>query len=250
VYRENRVVGARGVLVDITEHIKTENKMKETLRQMETLNEKLGVVGKLTRHDTRNKLSVIMNNIYIAKQKVDANQKPSECFETIESAIEQIKNIFEFSRIYEKLGTEKLSEINVKKTLDEAITLSSSSDGIKFVNECDDLTVMADSLLRQMFYNLIDNSLKHGEKVTQIRVHYKKEADKLKLIYEDNGVGIPDNEKKKIFEEGYGKGTGYGLYLIEKTCEVYGWSIQETGEFGKGAQFTITIPKESTKQQK
>jgi signal transduction histidine kinase len=56
-------------------------------------------------------------------------------------------------------------------------------------------------------------------------------------------VGIPEEDKQRIFEEGYGKGTGYGLYLIKKTCETYGWSIQETGVFGKGAQFTIVLPK-------
>ena len=58
-----------------------------------------------------------------------------------------------------------------------------------------------------------------------------------------HGIGIPKAEKEKIFREGYGKGTGYGLYLINKMCEVYGWTIQETGKHGKGARFTITIPK-------
>jgi len=41
--------------------------------------------------------------------------------------------------------------------------------------------------------------------------------------------------KKKIFNEGHGKGTGYGLYLIRKMREVYGWTIRETGKHGKGA---------------
>ena len=57
----------------------------------------------------------------------------------------------------------------------------------------------------------------------------------------------PEDEKKKIFKEGYGKGTGYGLYLIRKMCEVYGWTIQETGKPGKGAEFTMTIPKTGEK---
>jgi len=64
-----------------------------------------------------------------------------------------------------------------------------------------------------------------------------------KLIYKDDGVGIPDDVKKNLFQEGYGKGTGHGLYLIKKICDAYGWTIQETGEAGKGVQFTITIPK-------
>ncbi|MDI6905517.1 MAG: ATP-binding protein [Candidatus Bathyarchaeia archaeon] len=116
------------------------------------------------------------------------------------------------------------------------------------MNDCRGLTVLADSLLRQLFYNLIDNSLKYGEKISRIRVYYEETGkDQLKLVYEDDGVGIPKAEKEKIFREGYGKGTGYGLYLIEKMCEVYGWTIRETGKPDKGAEFTITIPKENEK---
>ena len=58
---------------------------------------------------------------------------------------------------------------------------------VKVVNECQGLEVVADSLLKQLFYNFIDNSLKHGEKVTQIRLHYTKDDDGVKLVYEDNG---------------------------------------------------------------
>ena len=130
----------------------------------------------------------------------------------------------------------------MEKNFKEAVLLFPELRDIKILNECQGLTVLADSMLRQLFYNLIDNSLKYGEKVSQIRLRYEADKDKLKMIYEDNGVGIPRSEKKKIFNEGYGKGTGYGLYLITRMCEVYGWTIRETGKQGKGAQFTITIP--------
>ena len=80
---------------------------------------------------------------------------------------------------------------------------------------------------------------------TRILVYYKEGKDNLKLVYEDNGVGVAEAEKENIFKEGYGKGSGYGLYLIKKTCEAYGWGIQETGVPSKGAKFTITIPKTS-----
>ena len=83
-------------------------------------------------------------------------------------------------------------------------------------NECHGLTVLADSLLQQLFYNLIHNSLRHAEKLSQIRVYYKEvKEDKLNLVYEDDGIGIPEDEKK-IFKEGYGKGTGYGSILNKK----------------------------------
>lgn len=116
---------------------------------------------------------------------------------------------------------------------------------VKVVNECQGLIVKADSLLKQIFHNFIDNSLKHGEKVALIRLHFTKEGDGVKLFYEDNGVGVPEANKSKLFEVGFttGKGSGLELYLIKKMMDVYGWTIVENGELGKGAKFTITIPK-------
>jgi signal transduction histidine kinase len=65
------------------------------------------------------------------------------------------------------------------------------------------------------------------------------------LLYEDDGIGIPVVNKSKLFKEGFSTGgsSGYGLYLIRKMIEVYGWAIQENGEPDKGAKFTITIPR-------
>ena len=98
-------------------------------------------------------------------------------------------------------------------------------------------------LLGQLFYNLLDNSIKHGEPVSKIRMYYKESEDGLKLIYEDDGVGITKSDKKKIFGEDHGTGTRIGLRMIKIMCNIYGWTIQETGKKGKGAQFTFTIPK-------
>ena len=134
--------------------------------------------------------------------------------DAIESVVDQMANIFDFAQIYEKLGTEELSYVDVQKSAEEAISLILCPDGTEFVVECDRLMVLADSLLRQMFYNLIDNSLKHGKNVTQIKLRYREEENSLDLIYEDNGCGIPQDEKDKIFEEGYGRGTGYGLRTL------------------------------------
>jgi signal transduction histidine kinase len=109
------------------------------------------------------------------------------------------------------------------------------------------LTLLADSLLRQLFYNLIDNSLKYGEKLTQIRIRYEKSENQLKLVYEDDGVGISKDNKAKIFNEGFttGKGSGYGLYLVRRMMDVYGWTIQETGTPDNGVCFTIVIPEKN-----
>jgi PAS domain S-box-containing protein len=219
------------------EQVKTREALKETL-------EKLRVVGGLTRHDVRNKLSAVTGNVYLAKQKLTGDSEVQKHLEEIESAIEQTVRIFDFARSYERLGVEALAYMDVAKSIKGSVSMFSDLHGVKVVNDCRGLKVLADSLLRRLFYNLIDNSLKYGEKITQIRVYYEEAGkDKLRLVYEDNGVGIPKAEKEKIFRDGYGRGTGYGLYFIRKMCEAYGWTIEETGKHGEGAQFTITISK-------
>jgi len=243
---EDQLIGTVGVYKDISQLKRTEKELRETLEKLEMMNEKLRVVGTLTRHDVRNKLFTVIGNAYLIKQRLTCDQEALEYLKDVESACQQVERIFDFATTYERLGVEELAYMDVENNIREAVSLFSDLQDVKIVNDCCGLTVLADSLLRQLFYNLIDNSLKYGEKVRRIRVYYKEiGTDQLKLIYEDDGVGIPKAEKEKIFREGYGKGTGYGLYLIRKMCGVYGWAIKETGEQGRGAQFTITIPKMS-----
>jgi len=115
------------------------------------------------------------------------------------------------------------------------------------INHCQGLTVLADSLLRQLLYNLIDNTLRHGQKSNQIRFHFVTDESGVELIYEDNGVGIAEELKNDLFEERNCAGIGHGLYLVKRICEAYGWTVRETGKEGQGAQFTISIPKSMVK---
>jgi len=228
---EDKLIGYIGVYKDISE--------------MKKLEEKLRVVGSLTRHDVRNKLTAVAGNAYLLRKRFASDPEATEWLRSVEVAVRQSERIFDFAGAYEKLGVEQLAYMNAKKILDEAVALVPNLKNIRIVNECGGLTLLADSLLRQLFYNLIDDSLKYGEKLTQIRIHYEKSEDQLKLVYEDNGVGISQDAKPKLFNEGYttGKGSGYGLYLVRRMIDVYGWTIDETGVSGKGAQFTIDIPK-------
>ena len=164
----------------------------------------------------------------------------------IETTVEQVTRIFEFAAAYEKIGLEELVPVNLEKTVEEAVSLFPEQQKVSVNNECKGLSVLADSLLKQVIYNLIDNSLKHGKKNTTIKVYYEQAGSSgLHLVYEDDGVGIPTENKSKLFCEGVSTGgsTGYGLFLIRKLMNVYGWTINETGEAGKEAKFVITIPK-------
>ena len=231
---------------DVTDRKATDETLNQAIDQLMLANGKLSVVGSLTRHDVRNKLCAMTANAFMIKKRHADQPDIIAGLDKIEQACKEIDMIFDFARTYEQLGKEELAYIDVEKALTESVALFSGVLSLKVNNECHGLTLLADSFLRQLFYNLIDNSLKHGEKATKIRVHYEKaDQDKMNVVYEDNGVGIPSENKVQLFKEGFSTSgsSGYGLYLIKKMIEIYGWAIQENGEPGRGARFTITIPK-------
>jgi len=243
---KGEVIGIIGVSTDISEQKWMQEVFNDAIAKVAELNEKLQVVESLTRHDIRNKLSALNGRIFLLKKRLGANPEALPHLKEMELISQQMLRILEFEKCYVQVGSEELENVDVERYFSEAAMLFSDLKGAKIINECRGLTVLADSLLRQLFYNLIDNTLKYGREVGRIRVHFKEEGNQLKLIYQDDGVGIPDDVKSRLFQEGYGQGTGYGLYLIKRICEAYGWTIQETGEKGQGAQFTMTIPKNAT----
>jgi PAS domain S-box-containing protein len=221
--------------------IVTERKFDE--EKLFLFNEKIRVLGSLTRHDVGNKLMTIRNSVYLLRKHVGDDPRVTKYFEAIDSAVNSANRLFDFSRVYEKIGAEKPSVVDVGEAFDQAISLIPNLGKIKIINECHNLKVVADSLLVQVFHNLVDNTIKYGGFVSQIKFYFLENDDKKHLIYEDNGEGISFENKSKLFNEGFSTGgsTGLGLSLIKKIVEFYGWTIVEEGEPGEGAKFTLTV---------
>jgi len=91
-----------------------------------------------------------------------------------------------------------------------------------------------------VFYNLIDNTIRHGAASTITISFEEKESGY--LIYQDDGFGIVESDKEKIFSRGYGKGTGIGMAFIREVLESDDIAIRENGIKGKGASFEIMVP--------
>lgn len=91
-------------------------------------------------------------------------------------------------------------------------------------------------------YNLTDNTIRHGETATEVQISINTGKEDIKIIWSDNGVGVPLDNKENIFHRGVGKNTGLGLFLIREILAITGMTIKETGEPGKGARFEITVP--------
>jgi signal transduction histidine kinase len=105
--------------------------------------------------------------------------------------------------------------------------------------------VFADPLVVKVFYNLMDNALRYGGKITTIRFSVQESGDDSLIVCEDDGDGVPANEKEKIFDRGFGKNTGLGLALALEILAITGITITEAGVPGIGARFEITVPKEA-----
>ena len=181
------------------------------------------------------------------KCKIDPNLE--KYLSNIDDSIKNICDIFDFAKTYEMIGVEELVPVDIGKMVQNALSLFADLKGVKVENQCIGFEVIADSLLTQVFYNLIDNSLKYGEKTSTISIFAQKLSEgSVKLCFKDDGVGIDKNFKEHLFERGVGKGTGFGLYLIRKICEVYGWMVKENGQPGQGAQFEFMIPIEKVKR--
>ncbi len=161
------------LLREITERKNVELELNRTMEKLVLANEKLGVVGSLTRHDVRNKLSTVTGYVYLLKKKHAEKTDIVEGLNKMEQAVKDSMKIFDFAKMYEQIGMQELTYIDVEKVLNEAAALFSGPMP-KIINDCKGLTVLADSFLRQLFYNFIDNTNKYGQKTTTIRVYYQK----------------------------------------------------------------------------
>ncbi|MDD2274746.1 MAG: ATP-binding protein [Candidatus Pacebacteria bacterium] len=111
--------------------------------------------------------------------------------------------------------------------------------------EVESVKINTNGLFYFVISNLIDNSIRHGEKKEiKIRVSSEIEGKCLLIIYEDNGIGILQKDKQRIFFHGFGKHTGLGMFFTKQILEMMGSTIVENGVPGKGARFEIRIPED------
>lgn len=114
---------------------------------------------------------------------------------------------------------------------------------ISIVDEISGLEIYTDPLFQKVFYNLIDNALRYGgPDMTTIRFSYQESGPGMVISVADDGIGITANDKKRLFERGFGHHTGLGLFLSREILSITGITITESGEPGKGALFEIVVP--------
>jgi len=201
---------------------------------------KLKLMTGITRHDILNQVMVLSGSLELALKSVKEPDKIAH-INRARNAADTIQHQIAFTREYEDLGVrspvwQRLSII--ASTAASQMTASA----ITFDIPDDLLEIYADPLLIKVFYNLFDNARQHGGAVTRISISHHPAGTGLIIRVADNGTGISPEDKTQLFERGFGKHTGLGLFHSREILSITGISITETGIAGKGAQFEIAVP--------
>lgn len=222
---------------DISERKRADNALKQVLT-------KLNLLSSITRHDILNQVSALTAYLELVRIN-NSDQKTERYLSESQRIADVIYRQISFTRDYEEMGISapvwQDVESGIRKSA-ESLPLGKVSLSV----ETGGLEVFADPLFEKIFYNLIDNALRYGgTQLSAIRISTKTRPDGILLTCEDNGVGIGFDDKERIFQKGYGKHTGFGLFLVREILSITGMTIIENGVPGQGAQFEITVPKEA-----
>jgi len=220
-----------------------ERKKYETV--ISTANQKLNLLSQITRHDILNQMTAAMGYLELTKIESDEEER-SQYIKKMEEALVKMRLQIEFTRDYQNLGIREPGWQDVRAVIYGVIE-HFTNNNLKFSVDVGNLKLYADPMLEKVFYNLIDNSINHGKHVTRIGFSVTEMKDAVCIVYEDNGTGITEDLKERIFEKGFGKQTGYGMFLVREILAITGIDIHETGIPGRGAQFEIRAPPEACK---
>lgn len=234
--RTGTVLYHEGTSEDITER----RNAGEGLR---IANRNLALLTGITRHDISNQILVLNSLIGLMQENLKDSEKVAGYLVQAGQAARMIGNHVSFAREYEELGRNAPVWQNVEQSVAEAVRdLSLSGTGLDCTGLAD-IEILADSLFPRVLFDLVDNSLRHGgASLDRIRFFRQETSGGLVIVCEDNGSGVPADEKERIFDRTSGKNTGTGLFLARQILDITGISVRETGEPGKGARFEMTVP--------
>ncbi|GEM_PF-1526570 len=215
-------------------------------RQLMIANEKLRLLTRITRHDILNELTVVQGYLEILTSWCTDTQIQNSLFKA-QSASDRIGNYIRFTQNFESIGLEPASWLPLF-ALTERVVHRYGREGASIQNQIPvDIEIYCDTLLESVFGNLVENSLRHGGDISTISISCQSQNDEYLILYEDDGVGIPDTDKELIFGRGHGKNTGMGLFLAREILGMYGMHIIENGIEKNGARFEIQVPRDKVR---
>ena len=229
-----------GVATDISEVLANQEAILRA-------NEKLNLLSNITRHDILNQVTAVNLMLELLMQHTTdiPDAETHDYLNCIREATENIERQIKFTSDYQDLGVNTPDWQNVGD-LATSIFHDERCTRVSLDLQTNNLEIYADPMFRKVLHNLFEDSIQHGGRVTHFTLSYEmKENGVCILIYEDDGIGISVEDKKKIFKRGFGKNSGLGLFLSQEILAITGITIAETGTSGTGARFEMTIPKDA-----
>jgi PAS domain S-box-containing protein len=223
-----------GILHDITERKKAE-------AAIELANRKLNLMNNITRHDILNTITGTFGLIDMLRAGGRLPESDDQQISEIKDLVKIIQRQITFTREYQEVGIRMPQWQNVGSLI---TTVQANFENPPFAIsvQVSGIEVYADPLFEKVIYNLMDNAVRYAETATELTFSSTKSERGLLLVCEDNGVGVPPDQKEQIFNRGIGRNTGMGLFLTREILEITGITIRETGTPGAGARFEITVP--------
>ncbi len=232
--QSGKPIGIYGVLRDVTEQ-------KRAKDAIELANKKLNLMNNITRHDILNTITGLLGCVDMANATTTPEGR-DQLLRDIRELTRVIQWQISFTKEYQEVGVHLPLWQNVTDVI-QRILVNFEKSGLQFIIDLEKTEIYADPLLEKVFYNLVDNAIRYGEKVTTITFYFQISDKGLSLTCEDDGAGIPSEQKRQIFERGVGRNTGMGLFLTREILAITGITIVENGVYGKGARFEIHIPR-------
>jgi len=189
-------------------------------------------------HEIKNPLTPIRLNLErIARYTEEGKIDPGKFREIVKIILKEIDRISELVNQFKHLSPKKelkLTDIRISQLIEELKKLYSSA-GIRIELEGDKVVRGDYALLKELFYNLINNSVEWGAKEVRISVNEDR------LDYRDDGKGLKEDELESVFIPYYSsnpKGMGLGMAVVKRIVEDHGWRIKALPS-EKGAHFVI-----------
>lgn len=245
---------------EVTRRKQAEHRIKESLRKERELNELKTKFLSLVSHEFKTPLSGVLTSATLAGKytKTEQQDKRDKHLKTIQSKVKYLNNILNDFLSIERLesgkATYKFESFPLSKVINEVIYNSNMllKDGQRIIypSNIEDIIVNFDEIILELaLTNLINNSIKYSPEFTQISVVVRPHDNQLSIDVIDEGMGIPKDEQKYIFNRYFraenallNQGTGIGLNIVKSHLENLNGSISFESEEGKGSKFTITFP--------
>jgi PAS domain S-box-containing protein len=204
--------------------------------------QKLQMMNIMAWHDVYNKITALRGYVEMSKNTIN-NPKGMAFLQREEEILTSIHKHIENTKEYQDMGRLPFRWVNLAVVIQSAV-ISKEENGLDISLNVEGLELFCDPIIEKVFNHLISQSLLFRKEKTAVRVSYAKSASGIIILYEDDSKGIPPENKENIFIRDLGKLDGFSFFFIHDILELSGMSIRETGVFGKGARFEITVPKD------